>query len=108
MDLRWKSIAILETHSGLVYNLNPKFTEKIGLLSVLHQIQIVNQIENYIDGDYYPIEKVVTKRLGGVSKGLPPIFLEVTIWVGDIIKVKNLRIIDSDNYLDMYIKDQIL
>ena len=39
MDLRWKSIAIFETHSGLVYNLNPKFTEKIGLLSVLHQIQ---------------------------------------------------------------------
>ena len=108
MDSPWKSIGIMETETGLFYVFSTKFLEMLGTLDVRHQLQIVDIIENYVDNNYYPTPVATLITKAGVCLGKQPLFFKIKIWVHEIIKIKRIKIIDSDQYLDMYNQGDLL
>ena len=114
MGSRWKSIEIMETETGLFYAFSSRSLEDLGILNPRHQIQIVDIIENYIENNYSSIHGALLIHKASVCLGKDPLYFKVKIKIlvprvlGPFIKIKRVSVISSDEYLDMYNRNEIL
>ena len=108
MDLPRKFTEVnASEQNGVFYSFDNDFVAALMDMEVILAVQIVMQVERYVDNNYKtPLNRVT--ELAGVIKGKEPFFFLVDLWHYDSMLFERLYQIDSDSYLDYYNKNTVL
>tara|TARA_B100002019_G_scaffold123126_1_gene105941 strand:+ start:391 stop:726 length:336 start_codon:yes stop_codon:yes gene_type:complete len=108
MDLKQKYTEVnISESGGITYSFDNNFVLALMDLDLVYSIQIVMQVERYVDNNYdKPTNSVV--ELAGVVKGKTPYYFLIDLWHFDNMLFENMMEIDSDMYLDYYNKNLVL
>tara|TARA_R110000744_G_scaffold297217_1_gene407005 strand:+ start:50 stop:385 length:336 start_codon:yes stop_codon:yes gene_type:complete len=108
MDLRQTfTEALNETKNGFLYTFDSNFVLDLMNLDLFKSIDMVRQIEKYVDNAYVTAPDE-TFELCGVIKGSNPFYFLIVIDNINHMIFEYMVEIDSDTYLDYYNKNMVI
>ena len=108
MDLRQTfTEALKETEDGFLYTFDSNFVLDLMNLDLFKSVQIVMQIEKFVDNAYVTAPDE-TFEICGVTKGENPFYYLMHIDNTNHMIFEFLEQIDSDTYLDYYNKNMVI
>jgi len=99
--------ALKETEDGFLYTFDSNFVLDLMNLDLFKSVQIVMQIEKFVDNAYVTAPEE-TFEICGVTKGENPFYYLLYIDNTNHMIFEFLEQIDSDTYLDYYNKNMVI